>query len=115
MSSGPFRFLTDCMSSDGDLINDQVTEVSYRTMRRRCGDLQEVARSLGYDRWLTLESDPYVSYNRSWYGGVPCYYFVWSGIEQVFTPGGVSPWEWKRLSDRGRRQLLPNWKARRNR
>ena len=114
--TGPFLYLTDCINSTAERINEmrdhpRCTEVSYRTMRRRCGDLAEHARSLGYDRWLTLEHDWHVAYYRSWFAGMPCYFMVWSAIEQVFTPGGVGPEEWTSMTDRDRRGLLPNWRG----
>lgn len=89
----PYRFEIDCISSDGDSINEmrgsQAVEVSYDTMLRHC-DLISWAREHGYEArkdqgsGITLEGDPYVSYHRSFYQGKPCYYLVWSGIEQVF-------------------------------
>jgi len=84
-----FRFITDCISSDGESINnmrwhDKQVEVSYRTMRKHCPGLLERAAELGYDRYFPLSRDWHVSYHRSFFQGRPCYYFVWSQIEQVF-------------------------------
>lgn len=88
MATRPFRYLTKCVSANGEDINamrDVAVEVSYRTMRRRCGDLQEVARSLHYRRDFPLSGDPYVAYYRSVFRGELCYYLVHSSIEYIWT------------------------------
>jgi hypothetical protein len=88
-----YVFETDCISSDGESINDMrdhddMVYVSYRTMRRRCVGLADKAKELGYGRWLTLKGDWHVSYHRSIYRGRPCYYMVWSAIEYIWVLNG---------------------------
>jgi len=88
--SKPFQFETTCVSSRGEYINEMTEaarEVTYETMRKYC-DLDWLAATLGYERrapGVTLKHDWAVSYWKSWYRGVPCYYVVWSHIEHIFT------------------------------
>lgn len=84
-----FHYITCCVNANGDDINamvDLAREVSYRTIRRRCADLGEWARSMGYCRGgLTLKNDWAVSYYKSTYRKQPCYYILHSAIEYIFT------------------------------
>lgn len=87
-----YAFETDCIHSDGPSIwqmKDLAHPVTYRTMLSHC-DLVGWAADHGYDRrsssghGITLATDPRVRYFKSFYRGRPCYYLVWSGIEQIF-------------------------------
>lgn len=89
-----WQFETDCIHSDCESITDmvdQAKEISYRTMLKAVGrPFIERQYELGYDidnmrGGLRLSKDWAVSYYRSFYQGRPCYYFVWSHIEQIFT------------------------------
>jgi len=87
-----FSFHTTCVSAAGDDINamkDIAKEITYRTMLKHCSDLVDYAvKYLGYnqrlDAGLTLKADWAVSYHKSFYQGVLCYYFVHSGIEHIW-------------------------------
>jgi hypothetical protein len=75
----------------GEMIDEMVetaTEVSYETMLRHCVGLVEWSLSVGYDRTrhqgLTLKADPHVTFNRSHYDGIRCYFLQWSGMEFVW-------------------------------
>lgn len=87
----PYFFHTTCVSSTYELITsmqERSREVTYRTMLKHCHGLLSVAHTLGYDRsktqGLTLKHDWSVSYHKSIYNGMPCYYFVWSHIEHIW-------------------------------
>lgn len=92
-----WKFETDCIHSDGDSINDMkraAVPVSYATLRRVLGRaFLEKQADLGYNidnqrGGLRMSKDWHVAYYKSTYQGRPCYYFVWSGIEQIFTESG---------------------------
>ncbi len=91
-----FSFAIDCVSCSGKLVEhlNQMTrnsrEISWQTFARHC-NWQPVAKRLGYDRDLLLKDDWHVAFYKSHFGKLPCYYFVWSAIEQIFTPGGRLP------------------------
>lgn len=88
-----FFYATSCVSSTAEAINamtDNAHEVSYSTLRRHCNDLDDWAKSLGYDignerGGLRLKNDWAVSYFRSRYHGKRCYYIVHSAIEHIWT------------------------------
>lgn len=65
---------------------EQAEDVTRQTFLKHVDrdDLRDVERQLGYDRHMAMVSDPYVSYCRSTWGPVPCYFFVWSAIEYYF-------------------------------
>ena len=100
------EFLTPCMTWGGvagsdpgrdiQAMVDQSKDISRATFMRHCR-LGEIPEMLGYCRHasqgLTMAADWYVSYHRSRFCGVPCYYFVWSSIEHIF----VDPHEWNRV------------------
>jgi hypothetical protein len=85
-----FVFETTCVHSTYELISSMVDgakQITYRTMLKHCPDMLEFADGLGYRRRapeLTLKRDWAVSYWKSTYGGRPCYYFCWSGIEHIW-------------------------------
>ena len=94
-NAGRYVFVTDCIHSDGPSINalrESAHKISLRSFQRKLapGQWAMVQRRLGYDRRLPLTRDPRVSYYASSYRGVPAVFFVYSGIEQVFTLDGVS-------------------------
>lgn len=96
-----YVFWGTCVDSVGDLIDEMVDddisrEVTYNTMLQNCDGMLERAMDLGYERssrcgsGLTLKGDWHVSYHKSFYCGAPCYYFDYSGIEQIWILHG---WE----------------------
>jgi hypothetical protein len=94
----PYRYETSCVESDGPSITamaEAATDVSYRTVLRRCEGLLEWAVGQGYkrrrDQGLTLRNDWCVSYHRSRYRGRPCYYLCWSSIEFVWVLDAPHP------------------------
>lgn len=91
-----FRFLTDCVSSNGGDIGAMraaATAVSRRRFLRYVdrGHLAEMERNLGYEtrrnEGLVMADDWHVSYHLSTFAGAPCAYFAWSGIEHVYVVG----------------------------
>lgn len=90
-------FLTDCINSDGDSINEMkrgAKEIKYEAMRRAVGDaFVDKQFLLGYDVGqkgvpkrgsLRMSKDWAVSYWKGKYQGEPCYFFIWSHIEYIF-------------------------------
>ena len=123
-----FYLVTTCVNAKGQDIDDMVhhdrcmeitrkaflRHVDYKTV------LAPVEESMGYsivaDGGLRMASDCMVSYWRSWYQGLRCYYIAWSGIEYVF----LSSLD-KRVADYikthkcricGKRLLLPDLRGR---
>lgn len=82
---------TTCVQAPAIDIEDMIdaaTECTYELMLDNCDDLLEVAYELGYTKEsvpLALDTDYAVSFFKSMYQGQPCYYFVWSAIEHIFT------------------------------
>ena len=88
-----YKFVTDCIHAEGEDIHDmkdKARDVSYATMLRNCEGFGELARNLGYSRDFPIMKDWSVSYCKSMYRGVPCYYLRQSGIEYIFTLHGAA-------------------------
>jgi hypothetical protein len=88
-----FVFVTNCTSAKGEDIRDMVDHKKQRDITRATflehvdytEVLKDIETDLGYGRgWLMMAGDWAVSYSKSWYKGVPCYYFTWSAIEFIF-------------------------------
>lgn len=89
-----FKFITRCVEANGDDITEmteQSKDITAATFKKHC-EWVEIAESLGYHtgngkpkNTLRLENDYAVKFCKSTYQGKPCYYFVWSAIEYVFT------------------------------
>lgn len=90
-----YKFLTSCVNTKGDDINEmqavakEVTRGTFLQYVDRAS-LADLTDALGYERYpragLTMAGDWHVSYYRSIYRGQPCVYFVHSCIEYIFTP-----------------------------
>jgi hypothetical protein len=87
-------YLTCCVDSTAAKVNEMTeaaVEVTYDTFARHC-DPRECGVFAFYERdarnGLTLKNDSMVSYHRSTYNGVPCYYVCHSCIEYVWVPRG---------------------------
>jgi hypothetical protein len=92
-----FKFLTNCVCSDGESINDMVDHEEQVDVTRReflkatdkeiRDDVEH--NMLGYAKHhtqgLTISKDWHVNYSKSYYQGKPCYYITWSAIEWIFT------------------------------
>ncbi len=85
-----YQFHTSCVHSTAELIDDMcehAVEITYETMLRHC-DLPSWAKQMLYekrkDQGLTLKGDWHVTYHKSRYGGVSCYYLVHSAIEHIW-------------------------------
>jgi hypothetical protein len=85
-------YTTCCIHSTGEAINamkDKAREITYRTFRKHCPDLDTWAQGMGYflhtAQGLTLKNDWHVAYFKSEYQGKPCYYLVHSAIEHIWT------------------------------
>ena len=83
------RFYTDCVSADGDSINDMMdmaTDIDYDDFRDEVDseEMDEIETRLGYGDGLKIRDDWSVSFHKSEYQGKPCVFFRWSAIEHVF-------------------------------
>ena len=85
------QYLTNCINSTAELINDMVDEaieITWRTFRDRVY-LAELKELFPHYDWtgqgLHIKDDYAVSFHRSTYAGVRCYYVQHSAIEYVFT------------------------------
>lgn len=94
-----YVYWTSCVYSAEQLIDeltdpDVSKDVTYETMLKHADGMLEKADELGYDRstrqgaGITLKSDWSTSFHKSFYCGVPCYYFVYSGIEYIWVKKG---------------------------
>ena len=91
-----FTFLTDCIGSDANSIQDMVEsarQITYATLLRHVDVADLESLFPGYD-WrpgpnatLRMKNDWAVSFWRSTYQGLPCYYINWSAIEFIFVRG----------------------------
>lgn len=76
----------------GELISEMVEAskpVAYETMRKHCEGLADwlLWKGVVTDRCgmvKALKTSDWISFNKSWYAGLPCYYVCWSGIEFVW-------------------------------
>jgi len=92
-----YHYHTNCVNSTAKLIDDMTDDaidITYRTMFKHCPGLLDWAVGVGYERdsrrGLTLKNDYCVSYHRSNYGGLRCYYVCWSAIEYIFIAAEVA-------------------------
>lgn len=92
-----YEYHTSCVHSQGDWINDmvdQAEEVTLQTVRRHCVGVEDWAGSMKYDTGgerggLRLKDDWHVTYHKSQYRGLPCYYIQHSGIEHIWVKGDL--------------------------
>lgn len=86
--------ITTCVQCHGSDVDellsmiDSSKEVSYQTFARHV-DIGAIAPSLGYayrsgEKGLRLSKDWAVSFYKSKWKGIRCYYMKWSAIEYVF-------------------------------
>lgn len=88
-----YQYLTNCTVSTGELIEDMVDhdeaiEITWRTFRDRIylAELKDLFPVYDWDgRGLHIKDDYHVTFHRSEYAGVRCYYVQQSGIEYIFT------------------------------
>ena len=85
-----YQYITNCTESTADLINnmvDRALEITYDTFIKHV-NWKDASRLLNYGTHyksgLLLKNDYAVSFHRSLYKGVPCYYIRWSAIEWIF-------------------------------
>lgn len=66
---------------------DRARDISYETFMRQC-DCADLVENMGYatgrEVGLHLKDDWHVSYHKSTFQGMPCYYMRHSAIEYVF-------------------------------
>ena len=93
MPDRAFTFETDCINAQGRDINDMrkgAAAITYGTMLRHCDILawaiahNYALRSTEAGHNLTLRNDWGVSYHKSFYRGLTCYFLVWSAIEYIW-------------------------------
>ena len=87
-----YHYETSCVRSTAKLINamtEQARPVTLRTLRRRCQDLPQWERDMGYvtgnQIGLHLKDDWAVRFYRSRYNGRPCYFIHHSSSEHIWT------------------------------
>jgi len=98
--------------SPGESINDMqeiATQVNYETMRRHCEGLGTwlLWKGVVTDRHGMVEAlkrSYFVSFNKSFYDGIPCYFVDWSGIEFIWMA------QWK-LDEDGIEARVPPWEV----
>jgi hypothetical protein len=89
-----YSYIGCCVDLPGERISDMVDrarDITYRTFMGHV-DRERVATLFSYYDWpgrpqesgLTLKRDWHVSYHKSHYRGLPCYFLQHSGIEYVF-------------------------------
>ena len=81
-----YYYLTNCVCSYAKDINDMLDkeiDITYNTFFKYV-DLHYVERMFKYGKHLRIKNDYAVSYHRSKYKGIPCYYLKHSGIEYIF-------------------------------
>lgn len=87
MSKHRFRYLTCCVNSTAQAIDDMMDrarEIQCSTFKRRC-DWKWIEESFGYSRGgLRLHEDYCVRFFRSRYRGRKVYVMVHSAIEYIF-------------------------------
>ena len=100
------RFETTCLMSEGkdiQALKASSTKVTRATFTKHVDkmDRESLENRLGYRTarsgsirsWnasrIYMTKDPHVSYYKGTYRGKPCYFFVWSGIEHIFTEQGA--------------------------
>jgi hypothetical protein len=96
------RYVTCCVESTDELISDMTaseTELTYAEFCALADGVDEWAAAHGYDTDFPITADEHVSYHKSTYGGAPCVYLQWSGIEYIWLwpePGTaeVPPDDW---------------------
>ncbi len=80
-----YTYLTNCVSAKGEDIQDmldEAIEVKYREFEHNIG-IDVLLEMFGND--VPLSKDWHVSFWRSKYMGVDCYYIDHSRIEYIFT------------------------------
>ena len=89
-----FKYETCCVHAEGEDVQDMVDQgrdITYHTLFKHVS-LDEVSElfptySRNSRKGLTLKNDWAVSYSKSYYRGLPCYYINHSMIEYIFTEG----------------------------
>ncbi len=89
-----YIFHTNCVNSTAEWIDDMVDvskDVSYKEFVKNCVIDWDASPYTVYntpdgsrDEGLELEKDWSVSWNKSYYRGVPCYYMDHSRIEWIY-------------------------------
>jgi len=85
-----YQYITNCVNSTAENIDEMVDnakELTYKTFIKYV-NWKDASRLLNYDthykRGLLLKNDWAVSYHKSTYIGLPCFYVRWSAIEWIF-------------------------------
>ena len=87
-----FKYETNYCNADGDDINEmkeEARQVSISTIRRRCSKFTYWCRKLGYDKSFPIDNDWHVTYWKSFYRGLQCYYVTHSGIENIWVKNEI--------------------------
>ena len=95
-----YIFFTDCVNANGYEIQDMVDkakEVTAKTFFKNTYR-ENVARCFPSYYWgkggkvngFRMKDDLHITYYKSFFKGIPCYYVAWSGIEFIFLPETTS-------------------------
>jgi hypothetical protein len=89
-----YQYLECCIDSTAQHIHamqDMAKEITFKTLQSHCNkhDMLKFQKNLGYDTGaerggLRMKNDWAVSYYKSIYKGMPCYYINHSRIEYIF-------------------------------
>lgn len=95
MAPKPYRYVMSCVHSTAEDIDSMVDSPSMHEVKRRTfvrhthdRDRRELEKGLGYGPWFGITRDWHVTYHKSVFRSVPCYYLQHSGIEHIFTMDG---------------------------
>jgi len=85
-----YTFLTSCVhvpKKDVDYLfemTDNAVEITQKTFFKYV-DRKEVYEMLGYSRNFPMKNEYHVSYYKSKFKGMKCYFLSWSSMEYIFT------------------------------
>lgn len=91
MPKEKYEYIGNCVSLNGDKINemkDKSRNVTWKTFLKYVS-IKDVKECFPGYEWrgggLHIKDDYAVSFCKSFYNGIPCYYICWSTIEFVWT------------------------------
>lgn len=94
MKPKPYIYRTNCViitAADILAMLDVERSVTLETIRKNCEGVEDFEREHGYavgaERGLHMKDDGCVSYHKSKFKGLPCYFIKWSAIEFIWTKG----------------------------
>lgn len=83
-----YYYRTNCINSTAQLIDDMIErerEITWRTFLRHV-PIKEIVTCLpSYNKTPHIKDDWAVTFHKSEFAGMPCYFITHSAIEYVFT------------------------------